>query len=273
LGAALIICIIYFSLNPKTNEAMNMVNIMGSASTLILGIVAISLSVYYYHAGVELNKTTYNYLSRIESQTTSSADILKGMLQRFVDIIENIINEKTQSNVRDQALKDDVKTKILSAGEQLIESAGEKLDDILKATNPDDKEEAKKSFFEEIDKALKSLRNEVGEAMVLQKLPTQEIAYKGETELLRYLPSFVRRIRDLETEHTFLGVNWLRNTKFKDKPLLQELLQLGIDNYWLLTERVPNPNNPNRPVLACKLNRERPKIKEILKVIESEADI
>jgi hypothetical protein len=270
----------YFSLNPKTSEAMNMVNIMGVASTIILGIVAISLSIFYYHAGININRSTYDYLSRIESQTTTSAEIVKGILQRVIDIVENIINEKTKVRRREQVVQDELQTRILSTGEQLVDSAGKKLDEIIKATNDKDKEIAKKLFFEEIDKTLKSLRHEVGEAMVLHKSSPTEIISKDylvelnkDGSLLNYLPTFVRRIRYMESEHKFVAVSWLKNTKFKDDPLSQELLQLALDKSWLLTERVPNPKNPTHPVLACKLNREHPKIREILRVIESKDDL
>ena len=271
LGCALIITIIYFSLNPKTNEAMAMVNMMGVASTIILGIVAISLSIFYYHAGIGINKSTYDYLSRIESQTTTSAEILKGLLQRTIDIVENVINEKIQTRRREQVVQEGLKTRILSTGEQLVDNAGKKLDEIMKATGKE-KEVAKKEFFEEIDKTLKAIRQDVGEAMILQKSSPTEITatdslfqLKREAPLLNYLPTFVIKIREMESQNKFLAVSWLKNTKFKNDSIFQELLQLALDKNWLLTDRVPNPKKPTHPVLACKLNREHPEIKEILR--------
>jgi len=102
---------------------------------------------------------------------------------------------------------------------------------------------------------------------VIDEIKKREpIESKSNKSAIYDLAPFLRRIRDLEKEHRFLSVKWLREKKYGNNPEAQEALQICLDKGYLKTYRQKNPRHPNRPVLSCKLNRENNDLKKILDI-------
>jgi hypothetical protein len=79
--------------------------------------------------------------------------------------------------------------------------------------------------------------------------------------------NFIKEIHEMEkNKDRFIGVQWLRETKFRDDNDAKQMLQNAIYSGILSKYHVPNPKCPERQVLACKLNRENEFVKQIISV-------
>lgn len=77
------------------------------------------------------------------------------------------------------------------------------------------------------------------------------------------LAPFLKKIYLLEKDHKFVGLNWLRKKKLAGDSASQTALQICLDKKFLIKYKVQNVKKPNRPVTACKINRDNGEIKRI----------
>jgi hypothetical protein len=264
-------------------KSLQMLSIIGTLSTIILGGITIFIALYLHTLSSQINASLNKTLSDI-SKSTAKTEIVS------TDILLPTIMQLTQANMQ---------SRIESYGTSFVNKAGKKIDEILKADNLLDKEKAKVAFFQEVDKVFRNLRHEVGKVELISDLrPPKEStadqfsrAASGVVRMIQELTpskvtgsspspkessrnqnlvSFIRKMRKLESVHQFVAVKWLKETKFSDDIVAQETLQEAIDNEWLLTWREPNKKNPPYPFLACRLNQEHPTVKEILNSLQSQ---
>ncbi|MFX0202362.1 MAG: hypothetical protein ACFFCW_40160 [Candidatus Hodarchaeota archaeon] len=224
------------------------IDLIGTLTTIILGVTAICLSLYLYRRSSELDASTKTLLSRVEASTSKTELASRDVLSPMIELL----------------------------GSQFTQRSVAKLEEVLAGQAPQEKQAAREAFIEEINSLLGTLRNEIAK---LRPSAAPEIAVAAEKLTgvgLRTMPGspsydwteFIRRIRDMEATRDFLSVKWLRETRFSGDPEAQEALQIAIDRRILLTRRVDNPKNPEFPTLVCKLNREHEIVKEILKAME-----
>lgn len=297
LFLCLVFILAYFSTKPEVDKSLQLLSIIGTLSTIILGITAIWLSVYLYNLSTNLNSsfntTMQDWLSRIEKSSSQTEQASKTMNEQVMGVIMNLAQSNTKT--------------VANTSSQLVDRLGKRLDALLNAA-PADKEKARAALFEEIDSLLKDLKHELGPVKLIQEfakpktadsleglckmferftpqpktfLPQDNffqqlmasLAEKAENKQTSLKPSdktksFIRRMLDIESEHKFVSVKWLREKKFADDPDSQAIMQAAIDKELLLTERIPNPRDPKYPILTCKLNREHQIVKEVLESVE-----
>lgn len=244
-------------------ETLRIASLIGTLSTIILGIIAIWLSLYFYKRGTELHILVTKILSRIEASTkateVASRDVLHPTIQGLLEMI------RRSTDVR-----------IESIGHTFTQRFATKLDQVVKARSHEEKEAARGEFLEEMNSLLGTLRHEVGKVVLAIEpevtatagTPTtaQAMPVPGSTSY-NWLP-FIRKIHNLEATKEFLAAKWLRETVFAKDPEAQEALQIAIDRSMLSTYHRNNPKNPQFPTLCCKLNLDHLLVKEIVQAIE-----
>ncbi len=248
------------------NTVIQIASVVGTLSTIILGIVAIWLSLYFYRRSNELNNSVRNLLSEIKESSrvteTTSRDLLNPTVRTILDIVQNR-----------------TRTSIESEGYIFMQRSAAKLDQVLKAQTVEEKEAARRAFIDEVNSLLGRLRHEVGKVglalepesgpVVNQPTPIKPTLPLPGSPSYNWIP-FIRKIRDMEANpnRKFLSVRWLRETIFSRDPEAQEALQIAIDRLMLSTYYQDNTKNPKFPTLCCKLNQDHPVVNQILQAID-----
>lgn len=263
----------YFITKPGMGETIQILGIIGTISTIILGVLAIWLSLYFFGMSNKLNDTTNSTLSRIEASASKAELASREVIAPLMTHISAVMHEN-------------VKMRIETSGPKFMDRLATHLDNVIKAQTPEEKEKARKAFFEEWDLFLKDIRDVVGQSGTISDISCDQMMH----HVKEYLPgrdipklsmevtklaldspfwlSFIRRISDIEEAHKFVSVKWLRETKFADDVEAQEALQIAIDKDILTTHRMENTKNPKYPILCCNLNRSNPIVKKALKLVQ-----
>jgi len=243
-------------------DAGQILGLIGALSTIILGVIAISLSLYFYRRNSDLSNSMQTLLSRIEASAKVTEVTSKEVL---LPIIETILG----------IARDSARIQIESLGRTFMQRSAVKLEDVLQAKTYEEKEKARDGFINEINSLLGILRSEVGKIGLASEAESRPVVKTEPKPVPGSSPynwtPFIRKIRDMQNTHKYLSVKWLREKRFNKDPELQEALQISLDRKMLLTYYQDNPKNPNFPTLSCKLNLDHPLVNEILQAISAES--
>lgn len=242
---------------------IQIISLVGATTALILGVIAIWLSLYFYRRNDQLYDSMRETLSDIQASSRTTEVMSRDVLHPVIETILGMVRDSTTSRID-------------SIGQIFMQRTASKLESILGAQTPKEKESTRKEFFEELNSLLGTLRHEVGKVGLAWKEESAQQAVKPKLVRPARVPGstsynwtpFVRRIRDIEETHEFLSVKWLREKRFSDEPEYQEALQVAIDRSMVLTHYIDNPYNPEFPTKCCKLNREHATVIEVLEAIE-----
>jgi len=211
--------------------ALKILSIVSSVATVILGVTAIWLSLYFYKRSNELYAHMTQMLSRIEASSEATKVTSTELTRPLVDGVVASLQERTLTQVEDPTV--------------LRISA--RVDKALEKVPGHARKQAAEEIVEELKELFTTLRAEAA--------PTAPEYDWG---------PFIRRINQLEREHNFLSVKWLNEKKLADDLTMRESLQVAIkygilEMYW-----VENPKNPPFRTRACKLARQHPVVKKVL---------
>ena len=242
--------------------AIQITTLIGTTAAIILGVIAICLTLYFYRRANEFDISMRDVLSEIQRSSRVTEATSRDVLHPVVETILGVVRSSTRSSID-------------SAGQTFMQKSAARLDRLLKAETDEDKKAARQSFIDEINSLLGTLRHEVGKvgvALEPQRVPAGRKPIREDISAMPGSPSynwtpFVRRIRDMQLTHKFLSVKWLREKKFGQDPELQEALQIAIDRSLLLTSYRDNPANPAYPTLCCELNPDSPIVRDVLETI------
>lgn len=238
------------------------VNLILSLTSVIVGIIggvlgglSIWLAVKFY----QMSNTLYNAMQQtmrsIEASSKTTEATTRDYTGRLVEamIVMASENMKTSVIAAENQAKDRIRAKLFNVDPQLqrdllgeIEAAfapalrgAEKLQRLTSnATSPE----------LPMDTSSRSMGSELSSP--------RDSAYDW--------GPFVRVIATLQKNQNFLSVKWLHEKKFAQDLAMREALQIALDKSLLLTERIANPKNPDRPVLTCKLNQAHPLVAQAL---------
>ncbi len=255
-------------------------SLIGALSTIILGVIAIALSLYFYRLSMELHTQVSTTLNRIEVSSGVTEQATK-------DVIQPVVNAMV-AGIRDKA-----RSSIDTLGNSFTQRTIAQLETLFEADTEEERKSARQAFIKELDSLIGSLRNSV-DGLQLDFESGQELgrpesvfmrgprSLRGPRDVQndgkRAMPGtqyydwapFIRKIRDMEESHDFLSVRWLREKRFADNPRFQGALQVAIDRELLSTHHEDNPNNPQFPTLCCRLNRDHALVRDILNAISPE---
>lgn len=224
---------------------LDIIGLIGSLSTIILGIIAIWLSLYFYRRSGDLFNSLSNLVSRIEASTKSSEEMSKLVAGRLVDYV-----------TRDQTTNSSqTKEKALLNITKKLENVKDKLSKEDNKTNQ--------------DAILGELMSEIKNQLSLTTISTapEKIEYDW--------GPFIRRMNELETKHKFISLKWLDHTVFSDDIEMREALKIAIKNDFLKIYQITNPLNKEHKTTCCKLDRKNPVVVKALGItavkIECEA--
>ena len=242
--------------------AIQIASYSAAVAALVLGIIAIVLSLYFYRRNRELYDSLNKAVSGIESSTKVTEVVSKDMIGSVVQVLRESVTSGARGHI--ESLRGTV-----------MQRSAAGLEEALKGLPDAERSRAREAVFAEIDSFLGTLKDRVSS----QFSPPRDSTTAGSTETIPtrsqpipgsisydWMP-FVRRIRDLQAENRFLSVKMLREKVFQNEPELQEALQIAIDRKMLSTHYVDNPKNPQFPTLACQLSLEHPAVREIIRAI------
>jgi hypothetical protein len=241
--------------------AIQVVGFIVAVAALVLGVVAIWLSLYFYRRSNDLYNSLNNIISRIEASTKVTEVASKDMIRPIIQTVQEVFRSGARGHIE-------------SLRPTIIQRSAAGLNEALKGLPEPEKRKAREAVYAEIDSFLGTLKDQISleflptrnlDTIKMETIPTESKPIPGSISY-DWIP-FIRRIRDLQAEHRFLSVKMLREKVFGDEPDSQEALQIAIDRKMLSTYYIDNPKNPQFPTLACELNREHPVIKEIIQAI------
>lgn len=243
-------------------STIQIMTLIGTISTIILGVTAICLSLYFFRRAHELDISLGGILGRIQESSKVTEATSRDVLLPVIQTILSVVRDTTQSRIQD-------------LGQLFTQKSATKFQQLLEAQTPQEKEAIRQSLLDEINALLGTLRHEVGKASLVLQPEATITARRTVREGMTPMPGsstynwagFIRRIRDMQAAHNFLSVKWLREKKFAGEPVYQEALQIAIDRSMLSTYYRDNPKNPGFPTLCCKLNEDHPTVEEVLKRI------
>lgn len=239
--------------NASTINLLQIISLVGSLATIILGVVAIWLSLYFYRRSNEINNAIGNKLSTIEVSSKMTETTSVNILQPVLETVMSLIKNSTISGF------DNLKTRYMGNIDIEIEK-------LSLAKTDDDKQKAMKSLRHAIDSFYGTLTNQIDKIDIT---PSPH-SFPKQTEGVIYgfsrseWVNFIQKINKLESENDFLSVKWLRNKLFENDPDFQKMLQIAIDKRILLKDYLTNKKNPQFPTLACKLDRDNPLVIDTL---------
>jgi hypothetical protein len=206
---------------------LKVATLVGSLATIILGTLAIWLSLYFYKRGNELYTAMTQALARIEASTKTTEVASTEVTKRLV---EGVLASFQKSTLRD-------------AEQPTILRISEKLTEALGSLSPKKREAASRGVKEEVGALFRLLRAEVAPS---------SLEYDW--------GPFIRRMDELEQENKFLSVKWLNEKVFAEDPVMKEALQVAIRDGILETYPIPNPRSLEHPTTACRLDRKNPAV-------------
>jgi hypothetical protein len=210
---------------------LKVAGLIGSLSTIILGVIAIWLSLYFYRRSNEVYIALNTILSRVEASSKTTEVTSTQVTSRLIDGVIGSLQRENLAKVEHPAML----------------RISEKVDRALQPLPKHSRESATKEIRQDLEDLFLVLRAEVGPST---------IEYDW--------GPFVRRISQLEAENRFLSVKWLNEKKLADDPALREALQIAIKDGILELYSLENPKNPDFETTACKLNKQNPVVKKIL---------
>ena len=205
-------------------SGLQQIGLIGSLASIILGVIAIWLSLYFYRRANELFAMIFKSLSEITASTRTTEATTAQVTSRVVDAMVEQMGSRL-----DQA-KDLSTLRVSETLGKLLHSA--RKEEVLTAQR-----EVKK----ELSETFSTLKSAVAPAV-----PGYDWG------------PFVRRLDALEHANKFLAVKWLHQTIFAGDPGAQDALQIAMKQKILLTYQLPNPRNEQFPTLCCKLDRSHP---------------
>jgi len=216
---------------PVWEMVLQIVGLVGSIATIILGVIAIWLSLYFYRRSNDVYIALNTMLSRVEASSKTTEVTSTQVTSRLIDgVIGSLQRENLEKLEHPAVLK-----------------ISEKVD---RALQPLPKQKR--------DSAVSEIRKDLENLFLILRAETGPIAIDYDWG------PFVRRIQVLETENRFLSVKWLNEKKLSDDPALREALQIAIKDGILELYSLPNPKNPDFETTACRLNSQNPVVKKIL---------
>ena len=210
---------------------LKVASLIGSLATIILGVIAIALSTYFYRRSNDLFVALSQMLSRVEASSKTTEVTSTQVTSRLIDGVVGSLQKDTLSRAEHPA--------VLRMAER-----------VNKSLHPLPRE-ARQAI-------VKELRDE------LQELFSTLRAEASPATLDYDWGPFIRLIDELEGKHRFLSVKWLNQTKLAEDPALRESLQVAIEEGIVELYSVDNPKNPEFPTTACKLARENPVVKKVV---------
>jgi hypothetical protein len=210
---------------------LEIASIFGSLATIILGSIAIWLSLYFYRRSNEIYVALLGILSRVEASSKTTEVTSTQVTSRLIDGVLGSL----QKGVLDKA------------EHPAMLRISERIDRALQPLPAESRQHAIKEIKDELEELFLGLKAEA-----------------APTALDYDWGPFVRRINELENEHKFLSVKWLNETKFATEPAMQEALQIAIKDRILELYSLENPKNPSFLTTACKLAKQHPIIKKVL---------
>jgi hypothetical protein len=248
----------------STIAILEILSIIGSLCTIILGVLAIWLSLYFYREGNKVNKLTTDMLSRIESSSHAAETNSREIIKPTLDTVLNLVKGSATSNM--DTMTPSIYNRISSIFDNF--------------TNAGIPEPAFKQLREKVLQGVKNVVKEVPD-IILEGVPEQlfsanesrpTIVCRKKIHLFSDIPpvwiSFIGRINNLEKANKFLGVKWLREKKFVEEPEYIPLLQEALEKEYLIRYHVENPQNPNFKTMACRLDRDNPFVSQCLALSE-----
>lgn len=242
--------------------AIQVAGFIAAIAALILGIVAIWLSLYFYRRNNDLYNSLGSVISRIEASTKVTEATSKDMLHPIIQTLQEVFKSGARGHIE-------------SLRPTIMQRSAVGIEEALKGLSEPEKSKAREAIYAQIDSFLGTLKEQIGvefspirdlnSIKSVETTPTESGPIPGSISY-DWIP-FVRRIRDLQAANRFLSVRMLREKVFGDEPDSQEALQIAIDRKMLSTYYVDNPKNPQFPTLACELNSEHPVVKEIIQAI------
>ena len=178
--------------------AIQVASIFGAVATIILGVIAIWLSLYFYRRNNDLYNSFTNIISRIEASSKVTEEMSKGVVQ---PLVTNMID---------------------SLRSTVVQRSAASLDEVLKGLPEEQKRKAREAIYKEFNAFIGTLKEKIGVRPLAPKEESIAPVAERIQEKLHTIPGsklydwmpFIRRIRDLEATHRFLSVKWLRETKF-----------------------------------------------------------
>ncbi|MBI4288995.1 MAG: hypothetical protein HY671_11275 [Chloroflexi bacterium] len=243
-------------------DIIQVAGLVGSLATIILGVIAIWLSLYFYRRSNELYTALTSMISRVESSSRVTEVATKDIIQPIVATVQRMFQGDAREHVE-----------ILRPA--LMQRFAASLEEALSELPEGKKQRARTAIYKEIDAFLGTLKQKIG-------MPPLEVKSDGAAgideqtaETLKPIPGsdlydwvpFLRRIRDLQATHKFISVKWLRETKLSREPEMREALQVALDRGMLQRYYVQNPHNPTFPTLGCRLNEDHPVVKKVIEAV------
>jgi hypothetical protein len=227
------------------------VSVIGGA----LGAFSILVTWKLYQAGNRVNIETLKLLAQVDKATHTTEVTSTRFTERMVNTLIDLVARDVRANVA------------LSSTEvaKRVEST---LDQSLAGVDPAIAEEAKRSVLAELSDTFRMLQSAVEESIP----EGREAATAGSSVrglMVPALPRVISWLEKNEKNFEFYSVKFLREKLFASDPIAQEALQSAIDQKLVALYQVPNPKNPEHPVTACKLNREHPLVRQILREPET----
>ena len=216
---------------PVWEIVLQIASLVGSIATIILGVLAIWLSLYFYRRSNDVYVALNTMLSRVEASSKTTEVTSTQVTSRLIDgVIGSLQRENLEKLEHPAVLK-----------------FSEKVDRALQALPKQSRESA-----------VSEIRKDLEDLFLILRAETGPIAIDYDWG------PFVRRIQVLETENRFLSIKWLNQKKLSDDPALREALPIAVKDGILELYSLANPKNPDFETTACRLNRQSPVVKKIL---------
>jgi hypothetical protein len=241
--------------NKSIINTLQIIGLVGSLATIILGVIAIWLSLYFYRRSNELSNAVSSKLTTIEVSSKVTETTSTSILQPVISTIMSIFRQSTISGF--DYLRSEYMVKIASG-----------VNNLATATTDAEKKKAKDSILKELNAMFGTFKDKIDEISIspstsaLSGVIEPFDSYFGVPKV-KWV-NFIQRIDKLEEEMSFLSVKWLRERVFKNESDFLEILQVAIHSGILEKYYVDNPKNPKFPTLACKLDRSNEFVKQII---------
>ncbi len=201
-------------------DVLSVVSLATGITSIVLGILAIGLSLYLYHKSNELMVNVIRALSEISASTKSTEHTNSQVTTRVIDVLA----EQARSFTRvEQGAK-------LRAVERIESMPGVSRDQ-------------KRVLASEVAKGVEEVLTEIRSGIA----PSAADYDWG---------PFIRRVDTIERTNRFISVKWLRERIFAGEPSFQEAIAVAIGRGILIPYQLENPKRPPFATSCCRLNRE-----------------
>ena len=202
-------------------DVLATVSLAAGIISIVLGSLAIWLSLYLYHRSNELLVQVIRALSEIAASTKSTENTTSQVTTRVIDVLAAQVKSSYTRAEQDAKLR-----------------AVEKIERVLPGASMEQRKIVASEIARSVEEVFADIRSTVAPAAADYDWGP-----------------FIRRVDGIETTNRFLSVKWLRETQFAGQPSFQEALSIAIANGILGTYHRENPKAPDHPTLCCRLNR------------------